>query len=268
MQSHAMPAPRESGFQSPNFSSRKATPPSVASAGRRAKEIGKSCFGVSDEKKGQGRLLLIHHGQGLVGRTDERSRFIEDDGNRDVAQEAFEFPLILEGVEKGAVFYLLENFHGDAAGNVDATERENFQRQIPGLRAIDGGPEIQRVGTDTAGFVQTAAGDFRGGICVRVFERSVLHVGRQEFMKGAEAAARKNEFPADLRIAAAHKAEEFDLLLGVRSEIGMASFGGHNAVAPAVPDEDRLTETGAGCKQCACSAGLRYTLIQNAEILG
>ena len=87
-------------------------------------------------------------------------------------------------------------------------------------------------------------------------------------MKGAEAAAGKNEFPTDLRIATAHEAEKFDLLLGVRSEIGMASFGGHDAVAPAVPDEDRLTETGAGSKQCACSAGLRITQIQNAEILG
>src|SRR6266403_1957797 len=268
MQSHAMPAPRESGFQSPNFSSRKATPPSVASAGRRAKEIGKSCFGVSDEKKGQGRLLLIHSGQGLVGRTDERSRFIEDDGNRDVAQETFKFPLIFESVEKGPVLYFLENFHGDAAGDVDATEREDFQRQIPGLRAIDGGPEIQSVRTDTTGFVQTAAGHFRGGIGVRILERSVRNFRCEKFMKGAEAAAGKNEFPTDLRIAAAHEAEEFDLLLGVRSEIGMASFGGHHAVAPTVPDENRLTETGAGSEQGAGPAGLRNTRIQNAEIPG
>src|SRR5258705_13205774 len=87
-------------------------------------------------------------------------------------------------------------------------------------------------------------------------------------MKGAEAAPGKYEFPANLRIAAAHEAEEFDLLLGVRSEIGMASFGGHDAVAPAVPDEDRLTETSAGSEQGAGSAGLRNTRIQYAEIPG
>src|SRR5882724_5339471 len=127
---------------------------------------------------------------------------------------------------------------------------------------------VQRSRTDATGFVQTASGDFRRGIGVRIIERSVRNFRREKFMKSAEAAPGKNEFPADLRIAAAHEAEEFDLLLGVRSEIGMASFGGHDAVAPAVPDEDRLTKTGAGSKQCARSAGLRYTRIQNAEILG
>src|SRR5713101_2448451 len=85
-------------------------------------------------------------------------------------------------------------------------------------------------------------------------------------MKGAEAAAGKNEFPADLRIATAHEAQQFDLLLGVRSKIRMSPFGRHDAVTPPVPDEDGLTETRARGEQSAGSARFGRTRIQNAEI--
>src|SRR6266478_924187 len=86
--------------------------------------------------------LLVGGGEGFVGGAEERGGFVEDDGDGDVAEEAFESPLVLEGVEKGAVFHFFEDFDGDAAGNVDAAERQNFQRQIPCFRAIDGGPKI------------------------------------------------------------------------------------------------------------------------------
>src|SRR6266446_2185644 len=86
--------------------------------------------------------LLVGGGEGFVGGAEEGGGFVEDDGDGDVAEEAFEFPLVLEGVEKGVVFHFFEDFDGDAAGNVDATERQDFQRQIPCFRAIDGGPKI------------------------------------------------------------------------------------------------------------------------------
>ena len=138
-------------------------------------------------------------------------------------------------MKKGAVLHFFEDFDGDAAGNVDTAERENFQREIPRFRAIDGGPKIQGVGTDAAGLVQPAPRDLRGGIGIGIFKRGMGNFGREKFMNGTEAAAGQNEFPAYLRIAAAHEAEEFDLLLGVRGEVGMPAFGRHNAVAAAIP---------------------------------
>ena len=57
----------------------------------------------------------------------------------------------------------------------------------------------------------------------------MLHGGIDEFVQGAEAAAGKNQLPTDLRIAAAHEAQQFDLLFGVRRKIGMAAFGGNHA---------------------------------------
>ena len=68
------------------------------------------------------------------------------------------------------------------------------------------------------------------------------HFWRKEFVDGTKAASGENQFPTDLRIAAAHEAQEFDLLLGVRRKIGMAAFGRHNAVAAAIPHKKRLAK--------------------------
>src|SRR6266481_5184015 len=206
--------------------------------------------------------LLVGGGEGFVGGTEEGGGFVEDDGDGDVAEEAFEFPLVLEGVEENSVFHFFENFDGDAAGDVDAAERQNFQREISGFGAIDGGPKIQGVGTHAAGLIQATAGDLRGGIR----KRRVYNFRREEFVNGAEAATGENEFPAHLRIAAAHEAQQFDLLLGVRGEVGVAAFGRHNAVAAAVPYQNRLAKTSTCGNQCAGSARLGLAWIQDAEI--
>src|SRR5882762_11174210 len=73
--------------------------------------------------------LLIDRCQRLVGGSEERGGFIEDDGDGDVAEEAFEFPFVLEGMEESAVFHFFEDFYGDAAGNVNAAERQDFRSE-------------------------------------------------------------------------------------------------------------------------------------------
>ncbi len=87
-------------------------------------------------------------------------------------------------------------------------------------------------------------------------------------MNSAEAAAGENELPTDLRIAATHKAQEFDLLFSVRGEVGMAAFGRHNAVTAAVPDEERLAQAGPGGYQSASATRLGSACVENTEILG
>ena len=80
-------------------------------------------------------------------------------------------------MEKNAVLYFLEDVDGDTARDVDAAQRQNFQCQIPCFRAVNGRPEIQRVGADTARLVQPAASDLRCGIGVGILERRVLTLG-------------------------------------------------------------------------------------------
>jgi len=125
------------------------------------------------------RALLIDGGERLVGGSEERSGFIEDDGDGDIAEKAFEFPFVLEGVKKGAVLHFFEDFDGDATGDVDTTERQNFQRQITRFRTVDGSPKIQGVGTDAAGLVQPAPRDLRGRIGVGIFKRSMGNFRRE-----------------------------------------------------------------------------------------
>src|ERR1700757_4619592 len=117
--------------------------------------------------------LLITGGQGFVSRAEERSGFVEDDGDGDIAEEALELPFVLEGVKESAVFHFFEDFDGNAAGNVNTAERQNFQCKITGFGAVDGGPEIQGIRADAARLVQAPAGDFRGGIGVGILKRGM-----------------------------------------------------------------------------------------------
>src|SRR5260370_21437692 len=127
------------------------------------------------EKRSQlGRCaLLVDGGEGFVGSGEERGGFVEDDGNGDVTEEGFKFPLVLEGVKESAVFHFFKNFYGDSASNVNAAERQNFQGEISGFGTIDGGPKIQGIRADAAGLVQAAAVDLRGGDGLGSFPQSV-----------------------------------------------------------------------------------------------
>src|SRR5438445_13145917 len=135
--------------------------------------------------------LLVDGGEGFVGGAEERGGFVEDDGNGDVAEEALKFPFVLEGVKESAVFHFFKNCYGDAAGDVNAAERQHFQGEIPGFGAIDGSPEIQGVRADAAGFVQATAGDLWSGIGVGIFKRCVHNFRRKKFVNSAETTARK-----------------------------------------------------------------------------
>src|SRR5260370_42662829 len=104
------------------------------------------------EKRSQlGRCaLLVDGGEGFVGSGEERGGFVEDDGNGDVTEEAFKFPLVLEGVKESAVFHFFKNFYGDSASDVDAADRQNFQCENSGFGTIEGGPNVQVIRADSA----------------------------------------------------------------------------------------------------------------------
>src|SRR5580765_5597791 len=152
-------------------------------------------------------LLFLDEVQCFVSRAELRCVFIENYGNGNVLQQIFKVPFVLERIEEGAVLHFLEDFDGDAAGYVNAAERQHFQREIACFRAIDVSPEIESFHADGASLVQSVLGDFRRGIGVRIGEGRMPGGRIDEFVKRAEAAAGKNQFPTDLRIAAAHEAE-------------------------------------------------------------
>jgi hypothetical protein len=212
--------------------------------------------------------LAASGSESFVGGANEGGGFVENDREGHVAEHAFEFPFVLESVEERAFLNFAENFDGNTAGDVNAAECENFQSEITGFGTIYGGPKIESIAADQAGLIEAAAGDFGRGIGIGIFKGGVLYVWRQEFMDGAKTAAREDKFPTDLRIATAHEAEKFDLLLGVRGEIGVAPLGRDNVIAASVPYQDGLAEASARGEQSASSAGFGLTWIEDAEIFG
>ncbi len=70
--------------------------------------------------------LLVDGGEGFVGGAEKRGGFVEDDANGDVAEEAFKFPLVLEGVKESAVFHFFEDLDGDAAGDVNRSKDPRY----------------------------------------------------------------------------------------------------------------------------------------------
>src|SRR5260370_42424883 len=91
--------------------------------------------------------------------------------------------------------------------------------------------------------MEAVLGDFWSRIGVGIGEGRMLDRRIEKFVKGAEAAAGKNQLPTDLRRAAAHEVQKLDLLLGGRSEIGGAAFGGANTVAQTVPGQEPFGES-------------------------
>ncbi len=69
-------------------------------------------------------------------------------------------------------------------------------------------------------------------------------------MDGAKAATGKNQFDAYKFLALFHVAQQFDFLLGSRRKIRVPAFGAGDDVPAAIPKQDGLTQTGAGCQQC------------------
>ena len=197
-----------------------------------------------------------------------RGIFIEDYGDGDIFQEIFEMPFVFEGVEEGTVFHFFQDFNSDATGYVNAADCQDFEGEIAGFGAVDVGPEIDGFDADGASFVEAVLGDFRSGIGVGIGESSVFDGRIEKFMDGEKAAAGKNQLKTDLRSAAAHETKQFNLLFGVRSEIGVAAFGCADLIAGAIPDEKSFAQAGARGEQRACSADFWRAGIQNGEIGG
>src|ERR1051326_8731039 len=85
--------------------------------------------------------------------------------------------------------------------------------------------------------VISGAGSASGSANVGCFRRI------QKFVKGAETAAGQNQLPTDLRVATAHEAKQFDLLLGVRRKIGVTALGCAHAITIAIPNEKSFAQT-------------------------
>ena len=133
--------------------------------------------------------LFLEEAESFVGGAELRSVFIEDDGDGNIFQEILEVPFVLEGSEECAVLHFFENFDGDAASDVDAAEGQDFEREIASFRAVDVGPEVDRLDADRTSFVEAIVGDFRRGIGVGIGEARMFDGWVEKFVKSTKTAA-------------------------------------------------------------------------------
>src|SRR5580704_5932312 len=96
----------------------------------------------------------------------------------------------------------------------------------------------------------------------------MLHFRRKKFVKRAESAARKNQFPTDLRIPPAHEPQQLNLLFRVRRKIGMTSLRRRNAIALTIPNQEGLSKSRARRQQRHRATRLRLSFIQYDEFFG
>src|SRR5215475_2907658 len=104
-----------------------------------------------DNSSDEWRRLGADEAESFVSSTELRCIFIEDDGNGNILEQAFEVPLVFESLKETAIFHFFKDFDGDAAGDINAAEGENFEREIAGFGAVNIGPEVEGFDTDGAG---------------------------------------------------------------------------------------------------------------------
>ena len=102
-------------------------------------------------------------------------------------------PFVLEGREECAVFHFLENFDGDASGDVNATERKDLQSEIASFRTVDVSPQIDGFHAHGTSFIEAVLRDFGSGVGVGVSKGWMLYRWVEKFVKSAKAAAGKNQ---------------------------------------------------------------------------
>src|SRR5579883_3428036 len=99
--------------------------------------------------------------EGFVGGAELRRVLVENHRDGNILEQTFKVPFVLEGQKEFSVFHFVENFDGDAAGDVNTAKRENLERKISRFSAINVGPEVERFDADRTSFVERVLGDFR-----------------------------------------------------------------------------------------------------------
>src|SRR5437867_5807106 len=84
------------------------------------------------------------------------------DGNRD--EEVAETALVEEPLEKAAVLQGRENLRRDASTEIDATPREDLQREVARLGSVYGGEQVKRPRRQGGGALDSGGGDDGGPV--------------------------------------------------------------------------------------------------------
>jgi len=132
--------------------------------------------------------LFLYQAAGFVGGAWLRGVLIEDYGYGNILQKILEVPFVFKRADKSAVLHFIEDFDGNAAGDVHASEGKNLECKITGFGAVDVGPQVEGFHAHWTGFLERVLGDFGGRVGVGIGEGWMLDGRVQKLVNGEEAA--------------------------------------------------------------------------------
>jgi len=172
-------------------------------------------------------------GFGVCGGAEQGGFALEDDADGHVDEQLAEAALVSEGLDEGAVLELFEDAGSDAAADVQSADGENLEGQVAGFGAIDGNEHVEGLLADFAFGGEGHFGD--NGVAIRGVGDALGEPGwllhathfKQELVDIGEAHAADDAFGADAAVVLFfEEAEQVDLILIARGEVGVAALGG------------------------------------------
>src|SRR5262249_55562796 len=146
----------------------------------------------------------------------------------------------------------------DAAAEVDAAGRRVAEGHVAGVRAVDGGEELERMPGERALVEARLDGD-RG--------RVAPEVAAEEAVEVHQAAAGEDALVAHVPELGGEPALQGGLDVGARREVGVAALARQRVPAAAVPDERGLAEARARGHDGAVAVRLGRAAVEGEEAI-
>src|SRR5437867_5341785 len=161
---------------------------------------------------------------GDPGRAPERRARIEREGHGDPGHERGEAPLVPEGRDEAAGLQLGPDLRRDPAADVHPAHRQRLERQVAGLRPVDGGEEIERLHADRVAAGERDFGDDRAGIArgelrLEPCGRALRTGFDEEAVDVVQPGPRQHALVAHVAPLTGEEAQELHLLLVPRGEV-------------------------------------------------
>src|SRR5258708_18231496 len=226
----------------------------------------------SDLWLGGHRYWLRGFDHGATCGAPQRELVIGNDLNGHEFHELLHAAFAQEGLQKNGRREPREDLGSEAAGEESAACGLHFQRQIASFGSEYGNENVEGLGTHGTFACHCSLRNSRGGVRhEHLLGQPLRHFAfssvAQEFEYVERAGARENTLVADVAVTGVQVTVEFDLQLILRTEVGMAAFGGEKVVAFAVPEKAAFAEAGAGGNDAVVPGSLGGNAVQWNPIL-
>src|SRR5439155_8187695 len=200
----------------------------------------------------EGQALSGFRDRGVAGGAQEGRALVSNDPYGDRSEERAQMVLVPERLEENVPVEGRQDLGRDSSTQVDSGPRQGAQGQVAGLGAVDAHEEPKRVLARAAGSLHAEPADVAGRPVLAAFgdmprpHRGLPALLVEQLRHRGKARARENPLVAHAAIAGAERAEDAQLVVRARREIGVSRFGGDRNKIASHAHQDGFAEPGAG----------------------